>query len=124
MYDIVVEQVVAALEAQPAGDAGPVDPTIAATDATVVYGRTGSTVTVTVSAPGVVPTGEVELRWGDEVLATGVLGDGGDVRLALPALRLHARSPTRSRSTTPATARCCPTRGRPRSWSGGRRSSC
>lgn len=96
MYDAVIEQVVEQLIEQ-VGQAttdGEAAPTVTAGDATVVYGRAGTTMTVTVDAPGsddIVPTGEVELRSGDAVPLTEDLA-GGSARVEIPPRWLAPRA--------------------------------
>ena len=58
-------------------------PTVEAADTTVVFSKAAARVPVTVTAPGVVPTGTVEILDGGTVVATGTLADG-EVVLTIP----------------------------------------
>lgn len=89
MYDVVIEQVVAALDADPLQ--AEAVPTVTASDATMVYGRSAP-ITVTVAADGVTPTGSVEILSGDLVLAEGDLTADGTVRVTIPARTLVPRA--------------------------------
>jgi predicted extracellular nuclease len=62
--------------------------TVDAADTTVVYSKAAAVVRVTVSAPGVVPTGTVQILDGDEVVAAGTLTDGrADLTIAKKAYK-------------------------------------